>query len=76
MGFHSVEGKLTRASGNIRNVELNVITRELSGGEDEIVYQAVLVSADVPDGDYILEYFCFGSHRDPVRVKYGRLVAR
>ena len=27
-----------------------------------------LASADIPDGDYVLEYFCFKPHSESVRV--------
>jgi hypothetical protein len=76
MGLYSVQGKLTSTAGDIRRVELNVSTRELPSGEDEAVIKTVLVSTDIPDGDYILEYHCFGFHHDKVRVKFGRLVAQ
>jgi hypothetical protein len=76
MGSYSVEGKLTSTAGDIRTVQLNVFTRELPSGEDEAVVNTVLISDDIPDGDYVLEYDCFGFHHDKVRVKFGRLVGR
>jgi hypothetical protein len=75
MGSYSVEGKLTSTAGDIRTVQLNVTTRQLPSGEDEAVVRTVLVS-DVVDGDFILEYHCFGSHHDKAGVKFGRLVTR
>jgi hypothetical protein len=75
MGSYSVEGKLTSTAGDIRTVQLNVTTRELPSGEAEAVVNTVLVD-DIPDGDYILEYHCFGFPHDKVRVKFGRLFGR
>ncbi len=59
MKSYSVEGKLTSTARDIRTVQLNVSTRELPSGEDEAVISTVLVSDDIPDGDYILEFHCF-----------------
>jgi hypothetical protein len=71
-----IDGKLTSTAGDIRNVKLNVSTRVLPSGEDELPYETVLVSTGVPDGDYVLEYHCFAFHQDSVRVEFGQLVVR
>jgi hypothetical protein len=75
MGLHRVEGKLTSGSGEVRSVALEITTRELPGGDDVARVQTVLRSADVPDGDYVLEYFCFGFDKSRVRVNDGIFLA-
>jgi hypothetical protein len=76
--LRQVEGTLTDKGGGLRRVQLNVTTAVLSGShgvEDEAIARVEIGSGSVPDGEYVLEYFCFQQHREPVRVKYGVLCA-
>lgn len=75
MKIHRLEGRLTNASGDVRIVALEVTTRELPGSGDEARVKTVLRSNDIPDGDYVLEYSCFGFERSKVRVKDGIFLA-
>jgi len=58
------------------NIWLNVTTAALYGQrgiEDEAIARVELASDRVPDGEYVLDYFCFQPHHKSVRVRYGVL---
>lgn len=68
-------GTLVRESERIR-VPLKVTVSELpsdGGSKIAAVSHIELASADIPDGDYLLEYSCFKLHNELVRVKRGIL---
>jgi hypothetical protein len=73
-----ITGTLVRDGKRIR-VPLNVTVAELPADEGvkvAAISRVELASADIPDGDYTLEYFCFDRHNEPVQVKHGVFVAR
>lgn len=70
-----ITGTLVRESKRIR-VPLNVTVAELpsdGGVKIAAVSRVELASTDIPDGDYMLQYFCFKPHSELVRVKHGVL---
>lgn len=72
-----VDGALSRG-GSAWNVELDVTTVELPGQqgvEDEAVARVALVTRDIPNGEYLLDYFCLSQHTERVRVQDGMLLA-
>jgi hypothetical protein len=75
MSIHRIEGKLTSTAGDIRTVTLEVTTRQLPGSGDEARVMTRLLSENVPDGDYVIEYSCLGFERSKVRVKDGIFLA-
>ena len=59
-------------------VQLDVMTVELRGQmgvEDEAVARVSLATSGIPDGEYVLDYFCFQSRRSPVRIENGEFLA-
>jgi hypothetical protein len=74
--FKSVTGTLSSASGDICavNLHLTVQSFAVNGIESETVSKIELLSRDVPDGDYVLEYFYLKSIRCDVQVKHGELI--
>jgi hypothetical protein len=78
-GFEIVDGKLTHTDGSQRNVRLRLTTQSAMEGSrviDKMVSETALMSSDVSDGDYVLEYFYLKAYRDPVRVRFGHLLSR
>jgi hypothetical protein len=76
--FESVDGRMTNPSGDVRAVKLVLTIRELrgsSGVEDCSVVSHRLVTGNVPDGNYMLEYFCVKAYHERATVKHGALVS-
>jgi hypothetical protein len=74
-----ITGTLSSEGGEELRVGLAIDTVELPGehgADDEAISEVRLATGGIPDGDYMLEYFCFRPHRESVRVKYGVLVSR
>jgi hypothetical protein len=74
--FRQIAGSLTQQDGGVQNVRLNVTTALLYGQrgiEDEAIARVELGSGGVPDGEYVLDYFCFQPHHKLVRVQHGIL---
>jgi hypothetical protein len=75
--FKSAKGMLTSTSGDIHAVDLHVTIQSLAGAdgiESETVSKIELLSRDVPDGDYVLEYFYLKPTHRYVQVKHGELI--
>jgi len=73
-----VDGKLSMRDGSAWNVELDLSTVELPGQhgvEDEAIARVALVTRGIPNGEYLLDYFCFAHHTERVRVQDGKLLA-
>jgi hypothetical protein len=71
-----IAGRLSMKDGRARNVQLDVETVELRGDhgvEDEAVARVDLATPEVPDGEYILDYFCFKPYSQRARVRNGEL---
>lgn len=74
-----ISGILTATDGVKIPVPLDVTTVELLGGggvADEAISNVALAASGIADGEYMLEYFCLGSHRAPVSIQYGILISR
>ncbi|HEY6126613.1 MAG TPA: hypothetical protein VIW23_00375 [Candidatus Acidoferrum sp.] len=72
-----IEGTLTEKGGRVWHIELRVTIAVLEGPhgvECEEVARLELDSS-VPDGEYILDYFCLKHRTRSVRVKLGAFVA-
>ena len=73
-----VDGRLSKRDGSAWNVELEVSTVELRGQqgvEDETVSRVALVTRGIPNGAFVLNYFCFKQRIENVRVENGMLLA-
>jgi len=71
------EGTLSNRSGDVYPVWLNLTVAALHGEtgiEDEMVSRVELAS-DVPDGEYMLDYFYRKPFHGLMRVRFGALVA-
>ena len=72
-----VDGELTRKDGSRLRVRLMLEIVSLPGEPSEsTVSKCELLTRNVPDGEYELEYIYRGRFRAPVRVQHGVLVAR
>ncbi len=72
-----VPATLTALDGRVFHVQLDVTTVALlgqNGIEDEAIARVELASSNVPDGEYMLDYFCFSQHSEAVRVEHGVLL--
>jgi hypothetical protein len=69
-----VDGTLTNDAGDTWTIEFTVLIAVLSedyGPDLEEIANESLPYLDVPDGEYILEYFCLRSQRKRIRVRGG-----
>jgi hypothetical protein len=72
-----IEGTFTMDDGQTRPVELEVTAVELRsdhGIDSRAISSVRLVSAHIPDGEYVLDYFYFEPLSKRVRVRYGMLM--
>lgn len=72
-----IEGTLSTRSGDAYPIWLNLAIAELPGEtgiQDDTISCVELVS-DVPDEEYMLDYFYLTPFHGSVRVRFGALVA-
>jgi hypothetical protein len=70
-----IEGTLTK-DGRVWNIELEVITVGPGQGiEDEAVARVELLTKNIPNGEYTLDYFCFQHHHQHACVEDGVFLA-
>jgi hypothetical protein len=78
--FEIVEGKLTSDTGSEIRVRLRLTVQELLGQnptpDDVTVSWRELIGGNVPDGNYMLEYFYLKRYIEPVRVHSGQLLGQ
>jgi hypothetical protein len=78
-GVEIADGTLTRTDGSIIRVRLRLTTNSLMEGQvvvDKMISRTQLLSPNVQDGDYILEYSYLKAYRELVSVRFGQLVSR
>lgn len=75
-----IDGTLSGSGEDVIKVSLDITPAAAlmgqAGVEDEAVERAELVSRNIVDGDYVLDYFFYKHYRQPVRVTNGRFHSR
>lgn len=76
--IEEIDGMLTTQGGDVLRVRLAATVAEVLGStavEAEEISRLELLT-DVPDGEYVLDYFYARPRRDRVCVRFGRFLNR